>query len=73
MNKGEYKKLIKEDYTDDQLLYGQHEKKFMVKNKEYTENQLIEMIEYYELHHYITIIYYKHNKKVGFIFISWFD
>jgi hypothetical protein len=49
VNKTEYKKFIKEGYTDKQLLMNEI-KIFKVGGKNYTENELLMMINYYNNH-----------------------
>lgn len=53
VNKGEYKNLIKSGYTDTQLfnLPKQANMTYTIKNINYTENELITMIDFYNQHH----------------------
>jgi hypothetical protein len=54
VNKGEYKKLIKEGYTDKQLFnQSTLTPLYTIKNKTYTEDELIHMIEFFNKHHQV--------------------
>jgi hypothetical protein len=50
VGKGEYKKLKLSGYTDNQLIEGTVNL-YYINNKNYTENELMKMIQFYETHH----------------------